>query len=232
MSKPTLKSLQDSIKYKFKSLSLLKKALTHPSYIQKDNKISYNYQRLEFLGDAVINLVLAEALYDLYPNEKEGILARYRAALIKGTFLSELALKLNLAPYILMSDTELECKGNFRKSTLEDVFEALIGAIYLDSSFQIVREFILSNYGNLNLHLNKIISKENPKGRLQEIIMKENSEAKITYKIVSESGPGHKKEFISKVFLNRKKIGEGEGSSKKQAEEKAALQALKKIQSK
>lgn len=221
-----LSKLEGYLGYVFKNKSLLKMALTHPSFAQEPKPTDFHYQRLEFLGDSVLSLILTEHLYTLFPEEREGNLARYKAALIKGSFLAQLALQLNLPSFIQVSDAEMKSGGKNKPSILEDVFEAIIGAIFQDSHFESTRQCVLSWYQGIEHHLKNTLSSENPKGQLQEYLQKNNPNPDIKYTLIEESGPDHRKFFKVAVSVQEKILGSGKGSSKKNAEEKAALEAL------
>lgn len=219
------------IKYHFKDKSLLITALTHPSYSLQNERITSNYQRLEFLGDAVLSFIITDKLFKLYPSEKEGALARYRSALIRGSGLANFARKIQLPDFVLLSEAEYKTGGNNKDSILEDVFEALIGAIYLDSDVQSTRDFIEYIFHDLGIILQEILPNLNPKGKLQEIIKKKSSNSIIDYILLESSGPDHNKLFTINVVINGEILGSGSGSSKKIAEEEAATEALEYLKS-
>lgn len=223
-----LHSLQQRIGYTFKNPSLLRESLVHPSYVADHPNEKNHNQRLEFLGDAVLDLILSEALYTLYPGEREGPLSQSRAILAKGAFLSELAANLDLGKYLLMSQGERQHHGEKRPSTLEDAFEALVGAIYLDSDYATVRQVVLTWYGDLEASLEIYRNRTNPKGRLQELIQPEFGNAAISYEVSSTEGEAHDRFFEVQVLINKKQEGTGRGRTKKEAEEAAAAIALRK----
>tara|TARA_B100001248_G_scaffold220746_1_gene176568 strand:- start:8345 stop:9055 length:711 start_codon:yes stop_codon:yes gene_type:complete len=227
-----LDKLQESLGYSFKDTQLIEQALTHPSCAQEQSiEATKTYQRLEFLGDAVLDLVLAEHLFHLYPDEREGFLARGRAALVKRDTLSTLASRLNINEHVRMSKLEKASGGQERSSILEDVFEALIGAVYLDSDLDTTRQLILNWYGDLQPMLEEILAEDNPKGRLQEHFQQQLRQNAIEYIVKKESGPSHNKEFLIEVYVAGKCLGEGSGHSKKEAEEAAARIALETLES-
>ena len=178
------------------------------------------------MGDSVLSLILAEKLYELYPNEREGVLAKSRSALAKGAFLSELGRKLKLAKFLRMSRHEENIGGRQRASTLEDALEAVVGAIYLDSDYPTTRNVVLPWYGQIKKILENTLEHENPKGKLQESIQSESPKRNIEYKILETTGPAHKKVFTVEVLIDGESKGKGKGNSKKEAEECAARKAI------
>ena len=220
-----LSEFQREISYQFKDQSLLALALTHPSFHEHEKSKPTN-QRLEFLGDSVLSLLLTDELYHEFPEADEGDLTRYRANLIRGKSLAQLARHLNLQKYILLSPSEKNNQGNLRESTLEDAIEALIGALFLDGGIFKTKALVLGWIHSLWGGLTKNISNHNPKGQLQEWIQENRSGAKIKYSISKESGPDHAKYFESEISIDNKVYGTGSGNSKKDAETKAAQVAI------
>lgn len=203
-------------------------ALTHRSYLNENPKwhLPHN-ERLEFLGDAVLELAATEKLYNEFPDSPEGQLTVYRAALVNYQILAECAESIALEDYILMSRGEKMDNAKAREVILANAYEALIGAIYLDKDFKTAEKFVLDQ---VFVHLPKILetkSYKDAKSELQEIIQEKY---KITpvYKILSETGPAHLREFVSGVFFGEERIAEGSGTSKQEAEVEAAKAALKK----
>lgn len=225
MSTPLLDALQERLAYTFANPVLLTQAVTHTSYLQENPGTESN-QRLEFLGDAVLQLVLTEALYALYPADREGILSKRRAALANGSHLARLAREIGLDACLRLSASEESTGGRSRAAALEDVFEALIGAIYLDSDLGEARRVLLSIYGDLATRLAVTEETENPKGRLQEIVQPQYGNDALRYEVVRTEGADHAREFEVAVFLRDRTLGAGRGSSKKLAEEAAARVAL------
>jgi ribonuclease-3 len=219
-------ALQKRLGYTFRSAALLNEALTHASYLQDHPLAGPHNQRLEFLGDSVLHLVLSEALYRTFPDEREGVLSRRRAGLTKGTFLSKLAHDLGLDAGLLLGQSEEGAGGRKRASILEDAMEAVVGAIYLDSDFETVRRVVLAWYGSLADRLALSEHRENPKGQLQEIVQPKHGNHALRYDVVDATGPKHAREYEVAVFLNDERLGHGRGSSKKIAEEEAARIAL------
>lgn len=221
-----LAGLQERLGYRFGNLDLLKTAVTHPSFLQDNPEARDSNQRLEFLGDAVLQLILTESLFLLFPNDREGSLSKRRSTLSKGRYLSGLAVRLSIAPCLRISVSEEQCGGRERHSTLEDAFEALIGALYLDSDFATAKRIVLALYGSLEARLEESQPAENPKGQLQERVQPAHGNHALHYAVVHVSGQDHAREYEAQLFLNETLIGKGRGPSKKSAEENAARQGL------
>jgi ribonuclease-3 len=221
-----LSTLESKIKVKFKDRNLLQSALTHRSYLNENRKwpMPHN-ERLEFLGDAVLELITTEYLYRNFPNP-EGDLTNLRSALVNYKMLSEIASELGLEEYILLSKGEAKDMGRARQVILANAIEALIGAIYLDAGFEPTREFITEW---VIKHLTNILSEGkvlDPKSKFQELTQEKLG---ITphYKVLAEWGPDHNKNFEVGVFVNDKQIATGVGPSKQEAEIAAAQNGLK-----
>ena len=222
------KKIEEKLDLEFKNKDLLVQAFCHRSYINEnpDFKLGQN-ERLEFLGDAVMELVVTEYLFNNYPDNPEGDLTDWRAALVNTKMIAKVARKLKLGKYLLLSNGEKKERGKAKQYMLADTFEALIGAIYIDSGYNAARSFI-KKY--LLVELPQIISLElfkDPKSELQEIAQ-EKVGITPSYEVVEETGPDHDKRFKMGVFLEDEKLAEGEGGSKKEAEEEAAQKAIKK----
>ena len=219
----SLEALQEYLGYSFKNKELLKQALIHPSITFSKNNSLTNNQRLEFLGDSVLNFILADAIFKLYPIEREGILARNRSMLAQGSCLVHLANQFELERFIqIETNTQL-----IPPSALEDALEAIIGAIYLDSDFLTVREIVKNWYADMKERINSMLDTYNPKGTLQEAVKKVSPDNIIDYTVVNTAGPAHDRKFEIQVTINQKVFGRGTGSSKKEAEQEAAQIALK-----
>ncbi len=221
-----LQTLQARIGYAFRDPSRLERALSHPSLAHEQPASGENNQRLEFLGDSVLQLILTEALYSLFPEDREGELTTRRAILSGGKFLSGLAREIGLDRSLRMAPHEEAAGGRGRDSALEDAFEALVGAIHLDGGLESARRAVLAIYGDLGQRLAASAPRANPKGRLQEIVQAEQGLQALRYELVSTEGADHAREFEVAVFLLGKRLGSGRGPSKKQAEEAAARVAL------
>ena len=222
--------LQDRLGHRFRDPSLLVCALTHTSYLQDQPSAGPANQRLEFLGDSVLQLVLSTELYRLFPEEREGSLSKRRAALIKRDFLCPLAGELGLDQVLRLGQSEEQTGGRRRTSILEDAFEALVGAVYLDSDFAVVREAVLRWYGPLDRRLAAWLDGENPKGRLQELVHPTLGNRALRYEVVHAEGAPHQREYEVNVYLNDRLLGTGRGTSKQRAEEAAARAALPELQ--
>ncbi len=221
----TLAQLQSRIRYTFRDPSLLARAVTHTSYIQYHPELESN-QRLEFLGDAVLQLLLTEALYQLFPTDREGQLSKRRAALANGAFLAGLAREIKLDACLLLGAGEESTGGRARAAASEDAFEALVGALYLDSDLATTRGIVLEIYGPLTNRLAAVENIENPKGRLQELVQPVHGNNALRYEVLRIEGQDHAREYEVAVFLVDRSLGTGRGTSKKHAEEAAARVAL------
>ena len=219
-------ALEKKLNIKFKNKDFLIQAFTHRSYLNEnpDFYLSHN-ERLEFLGDAVLELVVTEYLYQKYPEKPEGELTNWRAALVNAKMLSNLAQELDFNDFLLLSRGEEKEIGKARQYILANAFEAFIGAIYLDQGYKPCQEFI-KKY--LLKKLPEIIEKglfKDVKSRFQEEAQ-ERVKITPTYKVLDEWGPDHAKHFIVGVFLGNELVAKGEGSSKQEAEEEAAKNGL------
>ena len=221
-----LEMFQDRIGYRFKAPGLLISSLTHPSYIQQYPNTEESNQRLEFLGDAVLSAILADNLYEQFPGEREGVLSLNRSALAQGAQLAALARELGLDAVLRLSEGEIKNEGRRRESILEDALEALIGAVFLDSDWETTRRVVLNWYGDINERLDTLLALHNPKGRLQELVQPLHGNEAIEYVVASTSGPDHAKSYTVEAHIKGRLMGEGRGSSKKEAEENAARAAL------
>ena len=217
--------LEERIGYKFRNSLLLAEALTHPSLGHEAQRYHFDYQRLEFLGDAVLQLIITEYLFRHFRAEAEGQLTKLRSRLVSREALRTHAAGLDLGRYILMGRGEESSGGRSRTSTLADAFEALIGAIYLDGGLEAAKEFILTQTRGDLAQLAETPVDINPKGQLQELLQSISLRSPV-YELVSQSGPEHEKTFISQVTWEGIVLGQGGGRSKKQAETAAALEAM------
>lgn len=221
-----MKRLEEAIGYHFQDISLLENALSHSSYANErfHNSLRSN-ERLEFLGDSVLGMVVAEHLYRTCPECLEGELSRMRADMVCETSLANIAVKLSLGDHLLLGHGEAISGGKKRASILADAVESIIAAIYLDGGFAPAKDFI-----------HKFVLSATPKKAknvdyktaLQELVQQKKGQV-ITYVLAGESGPDHCKEFIVQVQINGQIAGEGTGSSKKRAEQDAAKNALEKL---
>lgn len=217
--------LEERIGYKFRNPLLLAEALTHPSLGHETQRHHFDNQRLEFLGDAVLQLVITERLFTQFSKDAEGLLTKLRSRLVSRDALKRHAAALNLGQFLMMGRGEEASGGRKRTSTLADAFEALVGAIYLDSDLPTVREFILREAADNLAEVAEEPVDVNPKGQLQEVLQAISPTSPV-YEIVSQSGPEHAKEFVVRAIWEGISLGEGRGPSKKQAETAAAAAAM------
>lgn len=214
-------AFEEKIGYVFKDKSLLEMALTHSSYAN-ENKLPYDNERLEFLGDSVLGFVTAEYLFEEYKNRPEGVLTKLRSAVVCEKSLFKFAEKISLGNFIFMGKGEERTGGRNRPSIVSDAFEAVIAAMYLDGGINAVKPYILS-------FIKEAVKKEagfkDNKSLLQEFIQREKGNV-LQYDEVGETGPDHDKVFNFAVSLNGEVIGKGQGRSKKEAEQAAAGNAL------
>lgn len=215
--------IEKEIGYSFNDPAILKEALSHSSYTN-EGKAGSNNERLEFLGDSILSLVVSEKLFLDYHELPEGELSKIRAGLVCEKSLYKFAERIRLGKYMYLGKGEDRTGGRNRPSILADSFEALIAAIYLDGGLEEARLFIL-RFIPKNINAQKFRPLSDYKTALQEIIQ-QNKEEKIEYKLISESGPDHDKIFDVHVRLNSNVIGKGKGKSKKQAEQDAAKEAM------
>lgn len=221
-----MKTLEERLGYQFKNRSLLENALTHSSYANehRDAGMSSN-ERLEFLGDSVLGMVVADHLFREHPQMPEGELTRTRAALVCEGSLFEVARTLELGKYLRLGKGEDAGGGRERPSILADATEALLAAVYLDGGIaqarRLIRALILGNEEEMS-------ASRDYKTALQELVQRESGQ-KLTYRLVGEEGPDHAKRFSVEVELNGKTVGAGEGRTKKAAEQNAAKAAIDKL---
>lgn len=226
--KENLKEFQHLMKVTFNDDQLLRQAFTHSSYVNEHRIRSYqDNERLEFLGDAVLELTVSQYLFEKYPNMSEGDLTKLRAAVVCETSLVTFAHELSFGKFILLGKGEELTGGRERPALLADVFEAFVGALYLDQGIDAVTR-ILERIVFPKINAGAFSHVMDFKSQLQEVIQRDGK-GTLEYKIVEEKGPAHNREFISRVMLNDELLGTGIGKSKKEAEQKAAEQALLKL---
>ena len=224
-SPPKLDALEARLGHAFRNLTLLESALTHPGYVNEHPDAGDHYQRLEFLGDAVIQFVVTDALFRLRPLEREGELSRLRVALANGAFLGELARELGIPAHVRLCAAEQKTGGS--PSVSGDVFEAVVGAIFMDAGLPAAQAFIHRAYGDLETRLESLrLEDTNPKGRLQERVQAVHGTGVLRYETVHISGEDHAREYEARVYLKDLPLATGRGTSKKSAEEAAARAAL------
>ncbi len=221
-----MESIEATIGYCFVDRALLAEALTHPSLACETKRAHPDNQRLEYLGDAVIQLVLTEELFRRFPNDGEGRLTKLRSRLVSREALCLFANHIGLGDHLLLGKGELASGGRKRPSNLSDAIEALAGAIYLDGGFSAARGFLFGNFGGLIESALAQSEEMNPKGELQECLQA-IAPASPTYRIISQEGPDHLKSFVAEVRWEGLALGQGAGGSKKEAEINAAAEALR-----
>jgi len=218
--------LEKKLNINFKNKDLLIQAFVHRSYLNENPDFHLHHnERLEFLGDAVLELVVTEELYKSYPDKPEGELTNWRASLVNSKILFRIAKELGFNNFLLLSKGQSKEAGKARKYILANSFEAVVGAIYLDIGYKSAEQFIKKN---LMKELPNILEKglyKDAKSRFQEGAQ-EKTGITPSYKVLKERGPDHAKQFVVGVFLEKKLIAKGEGSSKQEAEESAAQNAL------
>lgn len=225
-----MKEIEKALSIDFKNKDLIKTAFIHRSYINEHRNVKEHNERLEFLGDAVLELVVTEHLYENYDNP-EGELTNWRSALVRTESISEAAKRLGFDKYLKLSRGESKSIGRARQLILANTFEAVIGAIYLDQGYEVAKKFIKKN---LIVNLPKIIEEKlyiDPKSLFQEVVQEKEG---ITprYDVINEEGPDHDKVFTVAVMVGDKVWGRGKGPSKQLAQQEAAKAAIKKYQNK
>ncbi len=220
-----MKGFETRLGYIYKDKSLLSLSLTHSSYAN-ENKNSKGYnERLEFLGDSVLSIIVSKYLFTNFPKMPEGELSKTRAALVCEKSLASFARQIQLGNVLLLGKGEMQNGGNDRDSILADAFEALIASLYLDGGIDVAEKFVLKFISEQMEEKKVFTAFVDYKTELQEIIQ-QNKEEKVEYVVVGESGPAHDKNFTVEVHLNSNVIGKGSGKSKKIAEQMAAKEAL------
>lgn len=224
---PDFSSLAHTLGLSFNNLDLLAEALTHRSYLNEHREYAGSHnERLEFLGDAVLELAVTDFLFKKYPAKPEGDLTAYRAALVNTVSLAESAQALGINDYLLLSKGEAKDTGRARDVILADAFEAIIGATYLDQGFSAAEAFIAQNlYGKIDDVIAKR-SYQDAKSRFQELAQEKRGTTP-SYKTLSEEGPDHSKLFTVGIFIGKEEIARGDGQSKQEAEQSAAEAGLR-----
>jgi ribonuclease III len=221
-----MQPLESRIGYKFRNSFLLAEALTHPSLAYESKQPHFDNQRLEFLGDAVLQLILTEELYRMFPDFPEGRLTKLRSRIVSRRALARFAMLIHLGDYVLLGKGEETTGGRRRLSTLADAFEALLGAVYLDAGMSPARELTLRLLESEIGGLAASPEERNPKGELQECLQALCPQAP-TYRVISESGPDHRRVFQTEVSWQGIILAAGKGKSKKEAEARTASEALR-----
>lgn len=224
---PSPSDLQDRIAYSYKNPEYLEHALTHKSYAN-ENRLTVHNERLEFLGDAVLNLAVSEYLMNICPDSTEGILSRIRAAVVSEPTLANVARRIGLGDFILLGKGEEQTGGRDKDSLLADCLEAVIASVYLDSGQASATEFIIKFFEDMIKKSCEAGGIVDYKTELQELCQ-ERLKQLPKYRVVSESGPDHQKIFKVELLINGQQYGSGSGRSKKEAEQHAAKEALNKL---
>ncbi len=220
--------LEAELGYRFRDQALLRLALTHPSLAHEMGGGQQHNQRLEFLGDAVLQLVITTRLYEEFPDLGEGPLTQARAQMVNRSMLAQHGRMLNLGAQLVLSRGEESSGGRARASTIADAFEAVIGAVFMDSDYPTAREVVLRLYRDVLGELEVLPNLANPKGELQELLQASSPEPP-RYELKSSSGPDHNRSFECAVSHLGQELGRGHGRSKKTAESAAAQAALDKL---
>lgn len=220
-----IESLAERIGVKFNNIALLKQALTHRSYLNENKNYELDHnERLEFLGDAVLELIVTQYLFNNFKNP-EGELTSWRSALVNGEMLAQVANVVGVEEFLLMSRGEAKDTGRARQYLLANAMEAIIGAIYMDQGYEVAKKFVLET---VVVNLKDILEKKlylDPKSYFQEKAQ-ENNKITPSYRVIKEWGPDHDKHFIVGVFLGDELVAEGEGNSKQEAQREAARNGL------
>jgi ribonuclease-3 len=220
-----LNRVQDLVGYSFRRPQLLLLALTHRSYIRNGGDKQSSNERLEFLGDSVLGLVIAEKLFHDHFHKSEGDLTKLKAMLVNESTLAQIGQEISLNAYIRLSPEEHNSGGRERASIISDAFESVIGAVFLDGGFEAARDVVLRLIYTRKDSIITDRAQRNFKGELLELVQA-RGEGMPRYEIISEAGPDHEKVFDVAVTVSGRRLGEGAGLSKKEAEQKAAAQAL------
>lgn len=215
----------------FKNKKLFEQAFTHRSFLNETTEKVSSNERMEFLGDSIISFVISGYLFSRYPQFNEGILTNMRSLLVNTKSLAEVARELNLGEYLKLSKGEEDSKGRQNQSLLADSFEALVGALFLDSGIEQTKDFLIQVFSQRVQALEKERSFKDPKSLLQEFIQS-RKQTSPQYKVIKELGPAHSRVFTMGVFIGNKLFAEGKGKSKQEAEESAATLALENLKQK
>jgi ribonuclease-3 len=217
-----IEALEKKIGVKFKNRKTIEEAMTHKSYAMETGQGPFN-ERMEFLGDSILNAAVTDLLFKRYPDEDEGKLSKYKSLLVSKPSLVKWAREMKLGAYVRLSESEDSTGGRDRDSILANAMEAMIGAIFLDQGFEKAHKFVVDKFSQ-----KKRIVETDYKSKLQEIVQKKHG-IPPTYVLVDEEGPDHDKTFHMQVLVKKKALGRGAGKSKKESEQNAAREALRKI---
>ncbi len=226
--RPMKEDIERKVRYSFQNPELLELAFTHRSYWNENKESSKGHnERLEFLGDSVLGMLVAEYLYKALPQADEGSCSKLRAQIVAADACAGYIQKIGLESYLRLGRGEEMNGGKGRESILADLFEALLGAIYLDSNYENVKKIFFSHFLS-DIRARIAMPSRNWKAELQDYTQKEFQKTPV-YKVLEESGPSHEKLFVVAVFLDRKRLGKGSGASKKEAQVEAARMAIEEI---
>jgi ribonuclease-3 len=223
------KELAADLNIEFKDISILEKALTHRSYLNENKQVDKSNERLEFLGDAVLELIVSDYLYTKYPDRPEGDLTSFRSAIVRTESLADASRELNYGKYLKMAKGEEESGGRDKDYILANTFEAVLGAIYMDQGYEACKELVTRVLISKIDYIVKNRLDIDSKTKIQERAQAEYRETP-TYEVIEENGPDHDKEFVVVVKVGSRVIGRGKGGSKQKAEEAAAEKGLKYIE--
>jgi ribonuclease-3 len=227
--KGLIKRLENKIGLTFRDKALLQRAITHKSFSNENKHLNYrNNERLEFLGDSVLSIVISTYIFDNFPDYPEGELAKMRSVIVSEPILAQKARELELGQFLLLGKGEELTGGRKRDSLLANAMEALIGAIYLDLGFAVTTEFLIRLFKDIISDVEKGNYIQDFKTILQETFQQKGNERPV-YRIINEIGPDHNKQFEVEIVYDEKVLGIGKGSSKKEAEQQAARTVLKKL---
>lgn len=216
---------EKNIGHKFANIKLLAEALCHKSYINEASESIKSYERLEFLGDSILGVIVSNYIFDNYPDFPEGELTKLRASVVCETTLADISRKLDAGSFVLLSKGEDMTGGRDKDAMLCDVFEAVVAAIYLDSDMEGAKRFVLDNLTDvIENHATDADVVNNYKSALQEYV--QQSGGRVEYRLHSENGPEHSREYTFGVYINGKAVAEGNGTSKKKAQQAAAKSAV------
>ncbi|RVU55299.1 ribonuclease III [Anaerosphaera multitolerans] len=221
--------LSGNLKYEFNDINILKTALTHSSYVNEhNNKNGISNERLEFLGDAVLDLIVGEYFFYNLKNTSEGKLSKLRSSVVNEETLFEIGVKFSIGDYMRFGKGELKFGGKKRKSIIADCLEAIIGAVFIDGGYEATKKVVLNIFKEKLIEAKEFKLNGDYKSRLQEILQKTNG-VTLNYNLYNETGPDNDKVFYSEVRVNGEILGRGSGSTKKLSEQMAAKEALVKL---
>ncbi|MDR3215258.1 MAG: ribonuclease III [Bacilli bacterium] len=226
MDKKCVKHLKNVLNCEIKNSDIIEQALIHPSYANEINKINYHYERLEFIGDAILQFLISEYIYNKYPDIDEGKLTVLRSKIVREESLANFANYYELSNYIKVGNGELASGGNKKESVLANVFESVLGALYLSENLEVAKKFLKVIYDAIDE--NKFVDMEDYKTKLQEYVQADQKRT-VIYELVTTEGSANKPLFTFLVKMDNLILGSGKGNSKKKAQQNAAKDALEKM---